>query len=533
MGENMPTSKKNNSLERTRTVSDSLLESDVINGMRTGELPSPTRLGNSLYYRMRMTGTGAVWRSDGGDTFRDPSKYINQEFVSACIGIPLVMDHPESGRIGPDDKIIGTTVAAYTYSTDGQSPEVWVIARVIDGYAQEALLTEVLSTSPSVIVGDSPDGFSEGAPLVIDHLAVVPQGVWDMGGPPVGIDQQILINDSQSTNEVSNMTPDQLDAHIEALVTQKLQAALAAHSAKTEADSATDLNPPAVAPQAVMADETTQTHGVTDPGHSHSISDPGHSHGVTMPDCEPGSTGSQTVADAEVKADYSAEKAEEKVEVKADSEDMVDSEVKPDSDEAPKGEDGKPEVKADADEASKDEPKTETKADDAEPVADSDEEDEMTQNSQLAALQAQVEVLTKALAGQSTLSDAEAAEMGAARLHADAAMRGAGKPAMQPFPGEKVMAYRKRVINELKCHSTTLKDADVSTIADSASLSLIEKQVFADAAAYARSGAGIPQGQLVGNKRVTETGHTVTEYNGSVRAWTQETDLPAKRAFRV
>jgi hypothetical protein len=25
----------------------------------------------------------------------------------------------------------------------------------------------------------------------------------------------------------------------------------------------------------------------------------------------------------------------------------------------------------------------------------------------------------------------------------------------------------------------------------------------------------------------------VTEYNGSVRAWTQETDLPAKRAFRV
>jgi hypothetical protein len=513
----MPTSKIINSLERTRTVSDSLLESDVINGMRTGELPSPTRLGNSLYYRMRMTGTGAVWRSDGGDTFRDPSKYINQEFVSACIGIPLVMDHPESGRIGPDDKIIGTTVAAYTYSTDGQSPEVWVISRVLDGSAQEALLTEVLSTSPSVIVGDSPDGFSEGAPLVIDHLAVVPQGVWDMGGPPVGIDQQILINDSQSTNEVSNMTPDQLDAHIEALVTQKLQAALAAHSAKTEADSATDLNPPAVAPQAVMADETTQTQGIT-----------------PLADCEPGSSGSQTVADAEevkadseVKADYSEAKAEVNPDpddkVKADSDDLVDSA------------DDKPEVKADSDEKdeSKDETKTETKADDAEPVADSDEEDEMTQNSQLAALQAQVEILTKALAGQSTLSDSESADIGAARLHADSAMQSLGKPAMQPFPGEKSLAYRKRVINAIKCHSATMKDADVSTIADSATLSLIEKQVFADAAAFARSGADIPKNTLRSRKIVTESGHTKIEYDGAPRAWTQETDLPATRAFRV
>lgn len=504
----MPTSKSNNSLERTRTISDSLLESDVINGMRTGGLPSPTRLGNSLYYRMRMTGTGAVWRSDGGDTFRDPSKYINQEFVSACIGIPLVMDHPASGRIGPDDKIIGTTVAAYTYTAAGQPPEVWVIARVINGDAQDALLTEVLSTSPSVIVGDSPDGFSEGAPLVIDHLAVCAVGVWDHQQEPSGIDQDILLNDSKSTNEVS-MTPEELDAKIDAIVAQKLKAALEAHSAKTEADSATDLNPPAVAPQAVMADDTTQT---SDPGHSHSIGAP-----AALPDCEPGSTGSQTVADADAEVKADAE------EVKADAEDKPESEDKPE---------GK-EVKADAEEAPKDEPKTETKADDAEPVADSDEEDEMTQNSQLAALQAQVEVLTKALAGQSTLSDAEAAEMGTARLHADSALRSAGKAAMQPFPGEKVLAYRKRVINELKCHSDSLKNADVSTIADSATLSLIEKQVFADAAAFARSGAGIPKNTLRKTKEVLESGHTRITYDGAPRAWLQETDLPAVRVGRV
>ena len=176
-------------------VLDSLLESDVINGMRTGELPSPTRLGNSLYYRMRMTGTGAVWRSDGGDTYRNASKYINKGFVSACVGIPLVMDHPESGRIGPHDKIIGVTVSAYTLKLMRMPLEIWVISRVIDGAAQEAsLLTEVLSTSPSVIVGESPDGYSEGDPLVIDHLAVCAVGVWDRGGPVYGIDQDLILD---------------------------------------------------------------------------------------------------------------------------------------------------------------------------------------------------------------------------------------------------------------------------------------------------------------------------------------------------
>ena len=43
------------------------------------------------------------------------------------------------------------------------------------------------------------------------------------------------------------------------------------------------------------------------------------------------------------------------------------------------------------------------KADDAEPVADSDEEDETMQNADIAALKAQIEVLTKAVAGQTTL----------------------------------------------------------------------------------------------------------------------------------
>ncbi|MFP3798432.1 hypothetical protein [Paraburkholderia sp. SIMBA_027] len=246
-------------LERRRTLPDALLETDIITGLRTGELPSPTRLGNSLYFRMRMTGTGPVWRAQSGNTYRDPAQYINREFVSACVGIPLVMDHPASGRIGPDDKIVGTTVAAYTYQAPESPPEVWVISRVLDGGAQETLLNEVMSTSPSVIVGDSPDGFSEGAPIVLDHLALVKQGVWDLGGPPEGIDQEQIFNDSY--DEVSQMTKDEMreliratvaeslagkvladsspedfSAKVDALVSQKLDSALAAHNPAAQAD---------------------------------------------------------------------------------------------------------------------------------------------------------------------------------------------------------------------------------------------------------------------------------------------------------
>lgn len=474
-------------------MADSLLESDIIAGLKTGELPSPTRLGNSLYYRMRLTGTGSVWRSDGGDTFRDPEKYINREFVSGCVGLPLVMDHPAGGRIGPEDKIIGTTVAAYTCSAEENRPEVWVISRVLDGSAQETLLTEVMSTSPSVIVGNSPDGFSEGAPLVIDHLAVVQQGVWDHQQAPSGIDQEILLNDSQTTQGVSSMTPEELEAKVAELVAQKLEAALAAHKAAPVADAATDLNPPTVAPQAVMADEGATT-----------VVPDADEETKTVPDCDIATPGSTTVADA----DESSAKAQDEP---------------------------KPEVKADS-EGSNDETKPEVKAGDdatAAPVADSDEEDEVMQNQELAALKAQVETLTKALAGQSTLSDSEAAEMGTARIHADAAMQSVGKAAIPPFPGEKAMAYRKRVINELKCHSASMKDADVSTIADSATLSLIESRVFADAAAFAKSGAGIPKNQMRARKHTTDAGHTVVEYDGSPRTWLQETDLPAVRVGRV
>jgi hypothetical protein len=111
-------------------------------------------------------------------------------------------------------------------------------------------------------------------------------------------------------------------------------------------------------------------------------------------------------------------------------------------------------------------------------------------------------------------------------------MRSVGKAAMQPFPGEKPLAFRKRVLNELKCHSTAMKDADFSTIADSATLGLIEKQIFADAAASARSGAGVAKNTLRARTR-NEGGHTITEYDGQTRTWLQESDLNASFAGRV
>ncbi|WP_176157003.1 hypothetical protein [Burkholderia multivorans] len=182
-----------------------LKQTEIIQQLKGGA-PSPIAYDNSLYYRARLTGTGDVWRSRQGDMFRPPEFYMTPEFLSRCAGVPVIMNHPEgSATINPHDvRIVGTIIYAYLNPDD--PTEVLCILRIIDGLIQEDLLTNILSTSPSIIVAGSTvsDGvIIEGAPLAApDHLAICAQGVWDHGGPPSGIDQTIIpATDAESLTE--------------------------------------------------------------------------------------------------------------------------------------------------------------------------------------------------------------------------------------------------------------------------------------------------------------------------------------------
>jgi hypothetical protein len=178
-------------------------ELDVAKAMQRGELPSPQRFGNMFLFNVRITGTGIAHRTGLGPdrdqseyVYRTPEHFLSPEFLERCVGIPLIFEHPtESAMVDTEsfrDRSIGTVILPYILGD-----EVWGIAKVYDEDAAELMRETHVSTSPSVafdsesletITLESGETLRvEGIPKYIDHLAVVPQGVWDKQGDPIGI----------------------------------------------------------------------------------------------------------------------------------------------------------------------------------------------------------------------------------------------------------------------------------------------------------------------------------------------------------
>ena len=177
-------------------------ELDIAELMRDGLLPSPQQFGNLWMFALRITGTGMSYRSKIDEhVFRDPALFASERFVQRCNGLSVVWEHPESGLLDSDtfgSSVIGSIMLPYLVGN-----EVWGIARVIDSVAAEKMRSVQLSTSPGVshttqsegdkVTLDGTDILLEGVPVLLDHLAVCELGVWDKGGPPVGVklDQEV------------------------------------------------------------------------------------------------------------------------------------------------------------------------------------------------------------------------------------------------------------------------------------------------------------------------------------------------------
>ncbi|MGC9271250.1 hypothetical protein [Acidiphilium sp.] len=106
-----------------------------------------------------------------------------------------------------------------------------------------------------------------------------------------------------------------------------------------------------------------------------------------------------------------------------------------------------------------------------------------------------------------------------ARSRADSLFQSVlGRPVPEPIPGERPIAYRKRLAESLKKFSDTFKgerlDSLTGTIFDT-----VEERIFADAAAAVKTSAVMPAGQLRAIKS-RQLGHDVTEYVGDpAAAW--------------
>lgn len=114
------------------------------------------------------------------------------------------------------------------------------------------------------------------------------------------------------------------------------------------------------------------------------------------------------------------------------------------------------------------------------------------------------------------LSDEERNEIADAQVKADSVFSCFGKRAPVPLSGEKPLAYRRRLLIQLQEHSPDFKTVDLSTIADSALLSVAEKTIYADAQKSASLSVG--PGMLREIKRADATGRQISTFEGDPAA---------------
>ncbi|MFZ5192485.1 NUDIX domain-containing protein [Enterobacter roggenkampii] len=400
-----------------------LNETEVAALIADGTLSSPQFFINMWMFAIRVTGTGVTWRSaDQQMAFRNPDDYLTPEFLQRVAGVPLIWLHPEKNKLDSDEfakRVIGTL----TNSWVADNGEVWAIARVYDAEAAEIMATRQLSTSPTVTFSEMQDSIIkidgqpllvEGSPVLLDHVAICEQGVWDKLLAPTGVKSDSI------PNEAEKMDKEELKA--------------------------------------------------------------------LMRECF---------------ADMQKEKADSEAKEKADAEER-EAKEKADAEEKEKADAAEVEEKA-AKEKADAEAKEKADAEEAECMAKEKADSELRQ--QIADLRSRI---------PTELSDEERNEVADAQVKADSVFSCFGKRAPVPLSGEKPLAYRRRLMIQLQEHSPDFKSVDLSSIADSALLSVAEKTIYADAQKSASLSVG--PGMLREIKRADATGRQISTFEGDPAA---------------
>lgn len=177
-------------------ASEVITEMDIAKKIRDKELTSPQAYNNMLLFALRITGTGVSFRPKLEEFVqRPPEEYLTDEFLGRCNGLPVIWIHPPNEKLDSDsfgERVVGTICLPYI-----EGDEVWGIAKIFDSDAAQQMSAEQLSTSPGVVfqpgtnskieLKDGSHILIEGKPSLLDHLAIVENGVWDKGGKPSGV----------------------------------------------------------------------------------------------------------------------------------------------------------------------------------------------------------------------------------------------------------------------------------------------------------------------------------------------------------
>lgn len=170
---------------------------EMIQGLIEGTLKSPQIYEESFYIKLRITGTGITERykeDENGDVLLDNNNnpitykidrlekdFLSDEFLKSCVGIPVLIEHPESNFLNGENyksHVVGTIVQAYIKP---EIKEVWCIARIYNPEVLKLINEGLKSTSPAIKtknIENKSDTIKEKFEY-IDHLALVVDGYWD------------------------------------------------------------------------------------------------------------------------------------------------------------------------------------------------------------------------------------------------------------------------------------------------------------------------------------------------------------------
>lgn len=485
----------------------SLDEFGIAEAIRDGTLSSPQRYENITLFDLRITGTGMAYRSAHTEyTWRDPTLYLNDRFLQRCAGLTVTWEHPEKGSLTSEefaDRAIGSIMFAFIVGD-----AVHGIAKIYDETAADMMMNEQLSTSPGVVLRNVDDKVNfddgsvlliEGEPLLLDHVAVCALGVWDKGGPAMGVINSTLTRmDSVMTEEVK---PVEVAPRADAETSAKLDRMMSyfdTFGARLDAMEKADK-----ARRDAEEDEKKEK------------KDASRKDAKMKRDAE---------RDEWMKKDAescSKDDADEDADCEKMKKDGMDEDMAMDAARAARKDRMK--MRKDAD----DEKEKEKEKDDA-----AAKNDVVTQ-SRLDALIAENEKLkTQVSGGLAQLAlqpispnDPNYVSFADAQFAADACYQAFGKSAPPPMSGESILGYRRRLANGLKQHSKDWKDIELVALPDAA-LAVAERKIYADAMTASKSSDDVAEGLMLPRDRMTESGHRVREYRGRTTIFQQFSSPP-------
>ena len=205
---------------------------EMIQGLINNTLKSPQIYEESFYIKLRITGIGITERykeDENGDVILDEENkpvtykinrleddFLSDKFLKSCIGIPVLIEHPESKLLNGENyksHVVGTIVVAYIKK---EVKEVWGIARIYDPEVLKLINEGLKSTSPAIKTSN----IENGSEIVqekfeyIDHLALVVDGYWDnYSEKAIQIDslKRIVPNSNENIKTKEDKMPEELE----------------------------------------------------------------------------------------------------------------------------------------------------------------------------------------------------------------------------------------------------------------------------------------------------------------------------------